>query len=222
MSNKDRWDCEREKLKTISLDDAANELSNEIYQHSSILESLEYAGHRVIGNGHHMRQELSALSEAYMVACWDGTDEEKFPMVKKIVSGAHSRVRPHVMAEIMGVDYPLIDPTKIEEICFKEFLEMDDHTVQVLITELGDDNVLVFLKSAPGPVLAKVYKNVSNRKEIMLREDVELTNFRSSDLESAVRSAGYSIFKNNNGFGSETWKIGYGCTPSLSQAYWDK
>lgn len=44
--------------KKAALDDAANELSNEVYAATSIIERLEAKG-LLLGNGHHIRQKLA-------------------------------------------------------------------------------------------------------------------------------------------------------------------
>ena len=173
MSNRERHERRREELKNMSLSDATSELSNEVYLHSGIIEELEFADRRVIGNGHHMRQELALISQAYLVDRWAGPEEEKIAMAKQIISMGHGSVRPHVLTAIMGIDYPIIDTEDLEKECFEYLLEMPDLSLQVLIVEMGDDFILTLLKSATEEVREKLYKNVSKRKAKMLCEDVE-------------------------------------------------
>ena len=51
--------------------------------------------------------------------------------------------------------------------------------------------------------------------------EIDGTNFRPGDLEGEVRSGGYHVYK-DNGSDHVTWKIGYGCTPSLTKVYYEK
>jgi len=86
---------------TISLEDACVELGNAVYECSEIFEQLEYAGHRVLGNGHHMRQELSLLAQAFLVRCWN-EKEGKPEMMDKVRQNAGSRTKYNLLTEIMG------------------------------------------------------------------------------------------------------------------------
>lgn len=49
---------QKEYIKNSDVDRLAADISNDIYAASSLLESLEYAG-RILGSGHHLRQELA-------------------------------------------------------------------------------------------------------------------------------------------------------------------
>ena len=53
----------------LDLKEAQSELSNRIYEAARLLEELEYAG-KVIGNGHHMRQQLCQVAERLLADRW--------------------------------------------------------------------------------------------------------------------------------------------------------
>ena len=56
-------------LKDMTLKEAMNEVSNEVYLGSAIVEELEHAG-KIFGNGHHIRQAIAKFAEDYIRAQW--------------------------------------------------------------------------------------------------------------------------------------------------------
>lgn len=61
----ERIDREFERLKTLPWKSLKAHVGNIIYQNTSILESLEYAG-RLYGNGHHHRQQITQIVMEHM------------------------------------------------------------------------------------------------------------------------------------------------------------
>lgn len=57
---KDRWHNE-EWLKSVTAETAIAEIENAVYEASSLLERLEGVG-RLLGNGHHARQNVAAFA----------------------------------------------------------------------------------------------------------------------------------------------------------------
>ncbi len=63
-----------EELKEMSLEKAVTEITNQIYEATSIFEFLEHKG-KITGNGHHMRQEVSKFAEGLMRSRWTNWSE---------------------------------------------------------------------------------------------------------------------------------------------------
>jgi len=58
-----------EELKVMSLKEAKNNICNDVYEGSRIIESLEMKG-KISGNGHHIRQKIAAYAEKIMEERW--------------------------------------------------------------------------------------------------------------------------------------------------------
>lgn len=59
------------ELAAMTLEMAANEISNAVYLATGLIEKLERAG-KVNGNGHHARQHLAKVAEEEMRMRWRG------------------------------------------------------------------------------------------------------------------------------------------------------
>lgn len=65
-------DFTREQLEQMDLETAKVEIGNAVYESSRLFDQLEYANHKIRGNGHHIRQKLSAYAQELMVERWEG------------------------------------------------------------------------------------------------------------------------------------------------------
>lgn len=83
------------------------------------------------------------------------------------------------------------DPLLAEEIrklmfVFEDILKIDDRGIQLLLKEIGNDKLLLALKTASEEIKAKIFKNISARAAEMLKEDLSnMGPARLSDVEGA-------------------------------------
>ena len=83
------------------------------------------------------------------------------------------------------------DPLLAEEIrklmfVFDDIVKIDDRGIQTLLKEVPNDKLLLALKTASEDIRAKIFKNISQRADEMLREDLgNMGPSRLSDVESA-------------------------------------
>lgn len=69
---------------------------------------------------------------------------------------------------------------------FEDLLGVDDKGVQLILREVGNDDLAVALKMASDEVQAKLFKNISSRAAEMIREDMETRGpVRISDVEKS-------------------------------------
>jgi len=59
----------QKEIETLSREDLAAELSNAVYAATALLERMEDAG-RILGNGHHKRQRVTAFAVEEMLHSW--------------------------------------------------------------------------------------------------------------------------------------------------------
>ena len=83
------------------------------------------------------------------------------------------------------------DPILAEEIrklmfVFEDIAKIDDKGIQMLLKEIGNDKLLLALKTANEEVRSKIIKNMSQRAAQLLKEDLEsMGPARLSDVEGA-------------------------------------
>jgi flagellar motor switch protein FliG len=69
---------------------------------------------------------------------------------------------------------------------FDDLLKLDDQGIQVLLKEVSNDDIRVALKGAAELIKDKIFRNMSERASMMLKEDIEAMGpVRVSDVEKA-------------------------------------
>ena len=83
------------------------------------------------------------------------------------------------------------DPDLAEQIgqhmfVFEDLLNVDDRGMQLVLKEVGNDDLAIGLKMASEEVKQKIFKNISSRAAEMIQEDMEARGpVRLSDVEKA-------------------------------------
>lgn len=83
------------------------------------------------------------------------------------------------------------DPDLAEQIgqhmfVFEDLLNVDDRGIQLILKELGNDDLALSLKMASDEVKEKIFRNISSRAAEMIQEDMEARGpVRISDVEKA-------------------------------------
>ena len=84
-----------------------------------------------------------------------------------------------------------VDPDLANEIrnlrfTYEDILKIDDHSIQMILKEINQEDLLVSLKTASDALKEKWLSNMSERAPIMMREDLEaLGPTKISDVENA-------------------------------------
>ena len=71
---------------------------------------------------------------------------------------------------------------------FENLIDMDDRSLQTVLREVQNDQLVIALKGASQQLREKVFKNMSQRAAEMLREDLEAKGpVRVSEVEAAQK-----------------------------------
>jgi flagellar motor switch protein FliG len=57
---------------------------------------------------------------------------------------------------------------------FEDLMQLDDRSIRALLKEIGNDELLLALKTASDPLKDKIFGNLSQRAAEMLKEDMEV------------------------------------------------
>ncbi|MHD0644030.1 flagellar motor switch protein FliG [Pseudomonas aeruginosa] len=90
---------------------------------------------------------------------------------------------------IRAQDAELAEAIENEMFLFENLLELDDRSIQKLITEINPDSLCVALKGADEDLVGKFIKNMANRQAELLRDDMESRGpVRLSQVEQEQKS----------------------------------
>lgn len=91
-----------------------------------------------------------------------------------------------IMAQLEAKDPSLADEIRKLMFVFDDIAKIDDRGIQVLLKEIGNDKLLLALKTANEDIRTKIFKNLSTRAADMLKEDLSnMGPARLSDVEAA-------------------------------------
>jgi flagellar motor switch protein FliG len=93
------------------------------------------------------------------------------------------------LAKIAEEDAELAEEINKRLFSFEDLVSMDNRSLQVLLKEVGRDDLLLALKAASEEVKTRIFKNMSERAAQMLREDLEAQGpVRLRDVEKAQQA----------------------------------
>jgi flagellar motor switch protein FliG len=80
----------------------------------------------------------------------------------------------------------LADEIRQKMFLFEDLIELDDRSIRTLLKEIGNDELMLALKTAPEELLDKIFSNVSQRAAEMMKEDMEVMGpVKLRDVEQA-------------------------------------
>ncbi len=108
--------------------------------------------------------------------------------VAEILNFVGSQIETEVLDAIREYDPDLAQRIMDEMFVFDNLLEMDDRSVQTLLREVSNDQLVIALKGASAELREKIFKNMSQRAAEMLREDLESRGpVKVSEVEAAQK-----------------------------------
>ncbi|MDP8224559.1 MAG: flagellar motor switch protein FliG [Candidatus Lernaella stagnicola] len=91
-----------------------------------------------------------------------------------------------IMRKLVEEDPDLAEQIGQHMFVFEDLLNVDDRGIQMILKEVGNDDLAVALKMASEEVKMKIFKNISSRAGEMIQEDMEARGpVRISDVEKA-------------------------------------
>ncbi len=91
-----------------------------------------------------------------------------------------------IFERIEGVREELADEIRQKMFLFEDLVELDDRSIRALLKEIGNDELMLALKTASEDLTEKVFNNVSKRAAEMMKEDMEVMGpVKLRDVEQA-------------------------------------
>lgn len=109
--------------------------------------------------------------------------------VALILNNLDSATEGSLMGDIEGSNPDLAAQIQKLMFVFSDAVEIDDRGIQMILKEVGNDELVLALKTAGDELKNKILKNMSERAAQMLREDMEtLGPVKLSDVEKAQQN----------------------------------
>ena len=91
-----------------------------------------------------------------------------------------------IFEKIESVREELADEIRQKMFLFEDLVELDDRSIRALLKEIGNDELMLALKTAKEDLAEKIFNNVSKRAAEMMREDMEVMGpVKLRDVEQA-------------------------------------
>ena len=94
-------------------------------------------------------------------------------IVAQILNGADVKVEKNVLESIENRDPNVAQEIKEQMFLFEDIEFLDDKTIQIIISELDKQDMVMGLKGVVEELTSKFFGNMSSRAADMLREDME-------------------------------------------------
>lgn len=108
--------------------------------------------------------------------------------VAEILNFVGAQIETEVLDAVREYDPDLAQRIMDEMFVFDNLLDMDDRSIQTLLREVANDQLVLALKGASPELREKIFKNMSQRAAEMLREDLESRGpVRVSEVEAAQK-----------------------------------
>ncbi len=122
---------------------------------------------------------VSLVNQDYTIA--GGVDA-----VVEILNTVDRATEKHIL-ETLEIEEPeLADEIRKKMFVFEDILTLDDRSIQRVLREVDNNELAVALKSAGENVQEAIFKNLSKRLAVMIREDMEFMGpVRMKDVEEA-------------------------------------
>jgi len=95
----------------------------------------------------------------------------------------------NIMARVEEKDPQLAEEIRKLMFVFEDISFIDDRGIQMILKEIGNDKLVIALKTAPEEIKDKIYKNLSKRAQDLLKDDLQsMPPVRISDVENAQQT----------------------------------
>ncbi|MBI5781099.1 MAG: flagellar motor switch protein FliG [Rhodocyclales bacterium] len=108
--------------------------------------------------------------------------------VAEILNFTGAQLENEVIEAVREYDPELAQKILDEMFVFENLIDMDDRSLQTVLREVQNDQLVIALKGASQQLREKIFKNMSQRAAEMLREDLEAKGpVRVSEVEAAQK-----------------------------------
>lgn len=109
--------------------------------------------------------------------------------VASILNNLDSSTEGAIMGEIEGMNPDLAAQIQKLMFVFSDIVNIDDRGIQMILKEIGNEELVLALKTADDTLKNKILKNMSERASQMLKEDMETSGpVKLSDVEKAQQN----------------------------------
>ena len=106
--------------------------------------------------------------------------------VAEILNHLDHKTENAIFEKIEMVREELADEIRQKMFLFEDLVELDDRSIRALLKEVGNDELMLALKTATEDLKDKVFSNVSQRAAAMMKEDMEVMGpVKLRDVEQA-------------------------------------
>lgn len=106
--------------------------------------------------------------------------------VASILNNLDSTTEGAIMGELEGMNPDLAAQIQKLMFVFSDIINIDDRGIQMILKEVGNEDLVLALKTADDALKDKILKNMSERASQMLREDMETMGpVKLTDVEKA-------------------------------------
>lgn len=110
-------------------------------------------------------------------------------MAAEILNQVDQKTERSILEKIEEEQEELADEIRQSMFIFEDLATLDDRSVRALLKEIGNDELLLALKTASEGLRGKIFGNLSQRAAEMLKEDMEVMGpVRVRDVEMAQQS----------------------------------
>ena len=108
--------------------------------------------------------------------------------VAEILNGVSSDEEAAIMEELNAIDEDLATTIRDNMFVFENLLNVDDRGIQMLLRDVGSDVLVKALKGAGEEVRAKIFRNLSSRAAVLLRDDLDASGpMKLAEVEDAQK-----------------------------------
>lgn len=92
----------------------------------------------------------------------------------EILNKVDRKTERTILEKIEEDEEELAEEIRQSMFIFEDLMELDDRSIRALLKEIGNDELLLALKTASEPLKDKIFGNLSQRAAEMLKEDMEV------------------------------------------------
>ena len=103
-----------------------------------------------------------------------------------ILNFVEKKIESQILTQIQEVNPALAEHIEELMFVFDDLINLDDRSMQTIMKEISNDQLILALKTARDEMKEKIFKNISERASAMIKEELELMGpVRLADVESA-------------------------------------
>jgi flagellar motor switch protein FliG len=107
----------------------------------------------------------------------------------EVINNVDHTTETNVLSEIETINPELAESIRELMFVFEDLVKLDDRSMQALLKEVNSQDLILALKTASEELKAKVFKNMSERAAVMMKEDLEAMGpARLSDVQKSQQA----------------------------------